>query len=149
MKPSIHIISTFSRTKDENGYGVSYSGYRQYTKTFTRAFKTWKRTELGWAPKDQRNCIQDFAVSSGLFGDLWDQYVGHGPKGVAAEHYTVPLTAVSRGQLDSLEEGTKLLREHVVRYIDRAIERKITVWNLNFLEHAAVGNTPCSNSGGC
>ena len=92
-----------------NEAGGPYRDYRHYTKVFAKALKTWKHAGLGWTPKDLRNCIQDFAVSSGLFSHLWDQYVGHTPRGSVA-----PLTAVSRGQWESLEENMRLLRRHVV-----------------------------------
>ena len=77
---------------------------------------------MSWAPKDLRNALPTFAVTKGIHGFLWEQYVGHSPKGVTDRHYIPRLASVSWGEIEALDRQMDLFRTHVIEPIDREIE---------------------------
>ena len=95
--------------------------YQNHSKQITWALRGWN-SQVGWQPKDLRNCILQFAVDQGLHGLVWEEYVGHKPRGVTARHYIARLGAVSLGATEALEKQMSLFRDRVVTPLDAAIE---------------------------
>lgn len=106
-----------------------------YSKEVIEALSAWD-AEIGWKPKDLRNCLPTFAVMTGLQNDFWEQYSGRAPKTVYARHYVPKLTTVSKGQVEALEQQMKFFHFHVVDHLNKAIAGEGIAEILNFFEPA-------------
>ena len=109
--------------------GKPYTGtsWSNYAKRLGKLIRAWNK-EIGWRPKDLRNAIQQLAATIGKGDDpVWEQYVGHAPRTVAAKHYLAKLTrgriaCPSRGERESLDERMGVLRKEVVEQIEAHLE---------------------------
>ena len=118
--------------------GKPYTGtsWSNYAKRLGKLIRAWNK-EIGWSPKDLRNAIQQLAASIGKGDDpVWEQYVGHAPRTVAAKHYLAKLTrgniaCRSRGERESLDQRMSILRREVVEQVEAHFEAA----RLNLFEH--------------
>ena len=120
--------------------GCSYvegNSFRNYSLRLSRIFREWNE-EVAWAPKDLRNCILTYAVTEGIHGEVWEQYVGHSPRTITARHYVPRLAAATIGERGALEKQMRSFKLHVVEPLDFAIgniESENSVDVLTFFEH--------------
>ncbi len=49
---------------------------------------------MDWQSKDMRNCLLQFAREQGILNAIWEEYVGHSPKGVTERHYIARIKSV-------------------------------------------------------
>lgn len=93
--------------------------WRNYSAVLTRAIRHWNPA-VNWTSKDLRNCLPTYAASQGIDGPLWEQYIGHAPKGVTARHYIPRLLAPTAGETTELDKAMDLFRETIIAPIDAA-----------------------------
>lgn len=84
--------------------------------------ESWNK-DCPWQPKDLRNCLPTLATMEGIESALWDQYIGHAPRGVTARNYIPRLTAAMQGEKDALNDAMDVFRKLVVAVVEKAIER--------------------------
>ena len=104
--------SSLAKVQAADGRIIPYH-WMTYSKSVTAAIRQFN-PQLGWQPKDLRNCVLQFALRQGQLNDVWEQYVGHKPKSVTGLHYINRLATSSRGQNSDLERRMDLFREQVI-----------------------------------
>ena len=114
------LIEAVVRTLSGTAHGGT--SWMNWSKALTRAIRTWN-PDVDWKPKDLRNCLPTFAATEGLLNDLWEQYLGHAPRTVTAQHYIPRLTSVTQGEAGALEKQMGLFRLHVTEPVNRAVAK--------------------------
>ncbi|MDX1972065.1 MAG: site-specific integrase [Candidatus Sumerlaeia bacterium] len=99
--------------------GLGFLDDNSYARQVRAQFKSFN-PDLNWSPKDLRNCLPTFAMMQGIHGTIWEQYIGHAPKGVTNRHYIPRLSAPSQGGFKALEQQMNLFRLHVTEPVERA-----------------------------
>ena len=94
----------------------------EYSKKLNRAILAWN-PRIDFRAKDLRNALPTWAVANSLHDDIWEQYMGHAPKGVTQVHYTPRLATVSPGQATQLHEAMAIFQTHVTHPIDAALAK--------------------------
>ena len=92
---------------------------------------------LGWKPKDLRNCLPTFAAMQGLLNDVWEQYIGHAPRTITGRHYLPRLAFASDGEEEVIDAQMDLFRFQVIEPLEKAINGKQSGKILNFFERQA------------
>ena len=114
-------------------YADGIDSWKHYTRRVKQQLTRWN-PKIDWATKDLRNRLPTFAVSNGLQGDLWEQYIGHAPRSVTGRHYVPRLAAVSRGEEAELERQMNLFRNQVVKPLESSMSGANGAQILNFFE---------------
>ena len=110
--------------------------WHNYSRDLGRQIRTWNRS-LGWAPKDLRNCLPTFAVTQGIHGEVWEQYIGHAPKSITARHYVPRLASASSGEKEALNHQMAVFQLQVIKPLDEAMNQLNRGKILNFFERDA------------
>lgn len=109
------------RSPEGFSYAENRDSWKNYSHAMGKLIRAWN-PEIGWAPKDLRNCLPTFAMAEGLQSDVWEQYIGHVPRSVTAKHYVPRLGSKSLGEADALVRQMRIFRTQVIEPVERAIE---------------------------
>lgn len=98
--------------------GKSWTNYGKHMRTEIRSWNS----QVGWAPKDLRNCIPTLGALKGFASDALEQYLGHAPRTVTARNYIPRLSPASIGEAAELENATQNFKHLVVDHVEREID---------------------------
>lgn len=113
----IDLNNTVIKNRCGGAFGENWINYSKEVRAIQ---KEWN-PEVDWKVKDLRNCLMTFATINGLMNNVWEQYIGHAPKGITERHYVPRLAFVSRGEEEQLERQMNIFREQVIKPLEEEI----------------------------
>ncbi len=112
------------QSPEGKSYIQSEHSFYNYTRRRITANLIKFNPRLKWAPKDLRNCLDQFAEERGIWSAIWSQYMGRAARTVHEKNYVARLSSPSRGETTALNRKMQVFRNLVVGPINMAIVSK-------------------------
>ena len=91
-----------------------------YGSELNLAIRGWN-AKIPWRAKDLRNLLPQLALELGVLNAVWEEYIGHSPRGVTARHYLARLSTVSEGEKEAQEKQMAHFRTQVLNPLEKSM----------------------------